>query len=449
MGAFTWSKMREIMDSVRDNKRTAVRAAHGLSKTFSSALIAVWFYNCFPKSKVITTAPIFPQVDKLLWAEIRTFYQKVPGLLGECLKTEVRDTGNSNHYMLGFSTDDPSRAEGFHAPEILYIFDEAKGIPQWMWESAKGGMNAGYARWLAISTTDGVNVGEQYYNCFKNTEMWNCIHMSAYDSPDVTGELFQRHYIDEKGEVQLEEKSYEELGVQISGKNYIEDGKKDWGESSVLYRTKVLGEIVDEGADTIIQYKDIYKMWNNTIGAEKIIDEPIEVGVDSGRFGGDSVVMWKRKGMKVLEKVKYGKADLMTTAKRVMEFVDYDKTVLIKNDDTGVGGGITDRLIEEEYNVVPVNFGALPKDNTKYDSTISEMWFEVGEIIKDIECEYDKELEKQLVNRQWDMDKKGRRVVESKKEYKKRTGQHSPDDADGFLLAFYNPNNTNFNLRII
>jgi phage terminase large subunit len=45
----------------------------------------------------------------------------------------------------------------------------------------------------------------------------------------------------------------------------------------------------------------------------------------------------------------------------------------------------------------------------------------------------------ELVNRKSkSLDKKGRRVVESKDDYKAR-GFRSPDDADAFLLAFYNP----------
>ena len=44
----------------------------------------------------------------------------------------------------------------------------------------------------------------------------------------------------------------------------------------------------------------------------------------------------------------------------------------------------------------------------------------------------------ELTTRRWKMDSKGRRVVESKDDYKKR-GYRSPDKADGLLLAFYSP----------
>ena len=70
----------------------------------------------------------------LLWSEINATYARSRfELEGECLMTEIK-TDAADHYAIGFSTDKPARAEGWHAPAILFIFDEAKGVPQWMWE---------------------------------------------------------------------------------------------------------------------------------------------------------------------------------------------------------------------------------------------------------------------------------------------------------------------------
>jgi len=112
----------------------------------------------------------------------------------------------------------------------------------------------------------------------------------------------------------------------------------------------------------------------------------------------------------------------------------------IKIDDTGVGGGITDIMESRDYNVVPINFQQTANDPDKYPNMISEMWFEVARFIHEIAGPEDDRLKKELVNRKYlpELDKKGRRVVESKKDYKKR-GFPSPDKADSFLLCFHNP----------
>jgi len=138
LGHYTWSKQREILQSVADNEKTAVRACHGVSKTYTAAELVVWFLNCIPNSKVITTAPTHMQVKDLLWSEIGRIYRTSRlRLEGECQTMAIR-TDKQEHFAVGFSTDKPQRAEGWHAPAILFVFDEAKGIAQWSWDSVKG-----------------------------------------------------------------------------------------------------------------------------------------------------------------------------------------------------------------------------------------------------------------------------------------------------------------------
>ena len=50
-----WSKQKEIMESVRDNKHTTVRSCNGAGKTFTSAQTVAWFLTSQPNSYVITT----------------------------------------------------------------------------------------------------------------------------------------------------------------------------------------------------------------------------------------------------------------------------------------------------------------------------------------------------------------------------------------------------------
>jgi hypothetical protein len=447
LGHKTWSKQREILESVLKYEKTAVRACHSVSKTYTAAEIVVWFLNCIPNSKVITTAPTFPQIKMLLWAEINAIYSRSRiALEGECLMTEIK-TVEKDHYAFGFSTDKPARAEGWHAPAILFIFDEAKGLPTWLWDSARGGMTGGLCRWLAISTTDGVQVGEPFHKIFSTeTSDWNRIHISAFHSPYITGEKFRSIEIPDPKRPDIFRVKWigpAALAYQLASPKWIEECRKEWGEESILYQTKVLGEITDASADSIIKLSQVLAMIKNA-GDPAFKDEgQEEVGVDVARGGSDDTVMYRRKGLKVTDKKTLvskqlpEKAKLVYIAKEVERFAGFNKTIRIKVDDTGLGGGVTDILQDKGYNVVPVNFGAEAKDPDKYPNTISEMWFETGKIIHEISCPASDRLQAELVNRrQKQLDKKGRRVVESKDEYKAR-GFRSPDEADAFLLAFY------------
>lgn len=449
LGHMTWAKQREILRSVRDNEKTAVRACHGASKTFAAAEAAVWFLNCVPNSKVVTTAPTWTQMAKLLWPEINAIYARSRiGLEGECLQTEIK-TADPDHYAIGFSTDRPARAEGWHAPAILFIFDEAKGIPQWLWEAARGSMTGGHCRWLVLSTTDGVQVGEQYHKIFSSENHgWNRIHVSAYDTPYVTGEKLQAIEIPDacRPEVYRFRKiSPKDVTIQIATPKYIEECRREWGEDSVLFLTKVKGEIVDAGADSIIKLSQVDQMIRNAENSDFDATGQDEGGVDVARGGTDDTVMFHRKGLKVVDRKILAtpqlpeKAKLVYIAEEVERFFGFNKEISIKIDDTGVGGGVTDVLQSKDYNVVPVTFGAEAKEPDKYPNVVSEMWFEVGKIVHEIACDASDRLKAELVNRKSkSLDKKGRRVVESKDDYKGR-GFRSPDEADAFLLAFYEP----------
>ena len=45
LGDHVWTKQREIAESVRDNRYTAVKACHGPGKSFIAARIGCWWIN--------------------------------------------------------------------------------------------------------------------------------------------------------------------------------------------------------------------------------------------------------------------------------------------------------------------------------------------------------------------------------------------------------------------
>jgi phage terminase large subunit len=117
-------------------------------------------------------------------------------------------------------------------------------------------------------------------------------------------------------------------------------------------------------------------------------------------------------------------------------FVDFDKEVEMKIDDTGVGGGVTDEMMDRGYkNVRAINFGGTAQDTDKYPNWISEAWFNMAEIVDEVQLPMDTDLLMELSTRQWKMDNKGKRRVESKDDYKKR-GYRSPDLADACIICY-------------
>lgn len=200
------------------------------------------------------------------------------------------------------------------------------------------------------------------------------------------------------------------------------------------YAHDYLGKALSVSDRNIIQTSQVIEAMGRVVDDEGAI----EIGVDVARLGGDRTVFVKRKGLKEIARASYTKKRTTEVCDLLVNFIGVDKDVLIKIDDTGVGGGVTDEMIARGYNVIPINFGAKASNPDKYPNLISEAWFYLQSIIDQISIANDKDLLVELSNREWKMDSKGRRGVESKDDYKKR-GFRSPDFADATILCFYTP----------
>ena len=176
----------------------------------------------------------------------------------------------------------------------------------------------------------------------------------------------------------------------------------------------------------------------NAMDREIEDDGEVQIGVDVARLGDDRSVLWKRKGLKTIDFKIYEKLRTNELVEKIEQFAQLDKEVLIKIDDTGVGGGVTDQLLAKNYNVQGINFAQKAVNDDKYPNWISEAWFHLQEVIDEIQLPNNTDLLQELTTRTWSMDKKGKRAVESKGDYKKR-GNRSPDLADACILCYYTP----------
>jgi hypothetical protein len=220
-----WPKMREVIESVRDNPRTCVHAGHGVSKSYTAARLALWFLLTHYPSTVITTAPTFKQVEQILWREIRLAYsnKKIP-LSAHCTMTKL--DLSEKWFAIGFSTTPDSitaeatKFQGYHNAHIMVIFDEAAGIVPQIWRAAQHLLTAGFCRWLAIGnpTSDTGDFAE----IIEGSGGWNVINVSVTDTPNYqTGE---------------------EVIPEVSGRLYAEGIEEKYGKDSNEYKIRVLGQ---------------------------------------------------------------------------------------------------------------------------------------------------------------------------------------------------------------
>lgn len=438
-----WSTQRDIMDSVRDHRFTAVKACHGPGKSRVASRIAAWWMETHPpgEAKVISTAPTFPQVEAILWSEINDAAAKAASLdrpfAGRVLGTQwkVRVNGQDRLMAFGRKPADHNQHgfQGHHAKYVLVILDEACGIVPQFWTAAKALTTGRHCRILALGNPD--DPASKFAE-YCTDEAWNVFTISAFSTPNFT---------DERDDVPPE------LLEVLVDQQYVDDMREEFGEESPIYVSKVLGEFPTDSDDGVIRNSALRKCCLET-ETPRTADEllPVELGVDFGA-GGDTTVIRERRGPVVGRTWRTGSRDAMHVVGLVVQAIRESGATSVKTDVIGIGHGMTARLRELGDNgahnakVVGVNVAEASREPHKYLRQRSEIWW-MGRLLAedrrmDLSGLEDKDRDRlisQLVAPHYKLDSSGRIQVESKDDTKERINR-SPDDADALLLAFWQP----------
>lgn len=366
-----WDKQIEVANSVAKNRRTTVKSGHATGKSYNDADIALWFLYCFPNSIVLTTAPTWRQVEKVIWGEIASHWHAAKVTLGgRLLETEIKL--GPKWYAMGFSSDTRDAFQGFHADHILIIVDEPSGVEDETSEQIESLMANEHARLLYNGNP--IRRLGFFFDSF-SSDSFNHITISCLDSPNV-----------KKGKVII---------PGLVTKQWVEERKAEWGEDSSIYQSRVLGEFPMEEEDVLIPLAWVYDSnlrWVKNTG--KKLDGQIKIGLDVARFGKNKTVFIVRHGRRVLEIISYKGFDLMHTvdvACRLIKQYDPDDLII---DDNGVGGGVTDRLRQMKREklinfkkVTPVTAGEEAQDKKKFQNRKSELGWRVREAYQRLELD--------------------------------------------------------------
>ena len=414
LGFHPWSIQRSILESVRDNKRTAVRSCHGSGKTAIAARIVLWFLAAYPDSRVVTTAPTFTQVRDLLWREIASGVAKgPPGFYGEPNLTRLEIT--PSWFAVGLSTRTPEHFQGHHAEHLLLVVDEASGVDELIYEAAEGFLTAPGARVLLIGNP--TSTSGTFYRAFHSDRaLYRTFHISAYDTPNLTGEPVPSA-----------------LQAALISDDWVQEKRQQWGEDSPMFQVRVMGNFPTEADDQVIGIGQV----EDARRREADPGQPVVIACDVARYGSDETVIAVRRGNQIRLAKAYNGKSLMETAGQITDVARQTgaDTFRIVVDDAGLGGGVTDRLKEQGWPVEPFNGGERATQPDLYPNRRSESWFAFQEQIADVDLDSDEQLAADLVAPRYTLDSAGRRVVERKEQTRKRLGR-SPDRADAVLMAF-------------
>lgn len=420
---FLWSTQKRILESVRDNRFTAVPSCHGPGKSFTaSCAIAHWIDTHPPgEAFVITTAPTDSQVKAILWREVgrRRRQGTLAGRITLNAHWYLKIGGEDELVAMGRKPQDYNAEafQGIHAKYVLVVVDEACGVPKALFDALETLLTNEYCRMLAIGNPD--DPASYFETICRSTSGWNVIPISVWDTPNFTGEYVP-----------------EDIGLQLVSHQWVEERRTRWGVGSPLWESKVEGRFPEIGDDTLIAPKWVRLAHENELPGLEMGN----YGFDIARFGMDETVGYRNRGGVLRKVYSARKQDLVKTRHAIAMHLNshgYAHDIPAIIDVIGVGGGVVDELRAMNYNVIPFNGSERPMDPRRFQNKRAEHYWKMRTIFEAQEVDLDfldDDLTAQLTGMKWGINRWGQIYIESKDDMKRR-GLPSPDRADASMMA--------------
>lgn len=417
--------------------KVTVRSGHGVGKTSTASWIIFWHIETHDYAKIPCTAPSAHQLRDILWSELTKWrraadaYALAQGLhpylalsrLFHLTTDRLYDPTAKDTEALARTAkkENPDAIQGFHADHLLYVIDEASGVPEEIFEAAEGALSTPGARVLMLGNATRTS-GTFYGSHHQSRGDYTALHFRSQDSPLVAPEYRDRLV-------------------------------RKWGEGSNVVRVRADGDFPTQADDVLISLElpELCLRREHVAGTG-----PRKLGVDPARFGADRTTLVLRQG-RVVEQVKiYAKQDTMVTVGCIVAVLDAWHVDEIDVDVIGLGAGVYDRLAELKRQgrircaVVAVNVSndppALPVQGEPRPRLLRDfLWLEMARWLREEapifameDRQTGEDLAGELASVMYKLDSDGCIVVESKDAMKKRLG-HSPDLADGLGCTFMAP----------
>lgn len=469
--------------------RVLVPSANSQGKTCVAAAIVLWWYCTRTPAIVKTTAPTMDQVRDLLWKEIRRQSREAKLTL-PFLPKACRIERSPEDFAVGSTARSEGGFKGQHGPNQLFVFDEATDVAEEFWAATETMFQPPEHAWLAIfnptKQDSRAYIEYTHANKSKGKKSWHIIRMSALDHPNITEELQGKEpSIPYAIRLDTLERRIPATCQLVSGDpkttdiqwppswatDYCERTKQRprWWRPGPDAEATLLGRYPSQGA---------YSVWGDADwsvacreGIEQLTvpyDQIPEIGCDTAHGGADDTEFHVRCGPcsldhdringhltpEIVGKLKnlcktwatWYNARQLEIPKAFRKPMIVPQDIVIKIDDAPVGYGVIDDLQADGYNVIGITASKVALESGSYPNKRSELWFVTAEMARRGEIDVSRlnedwldELGRQAKSASYQLDGKGRRVVDPKDILKEKLGR-SPDSMDAFNLAYAGTN---------
>lgn len=407
--------------------RISIVSGHGTGKSTMLSWIILWFLFVHPDSQVPCTAPTASGLFDVLWKEIHKWLAKMPvqmGALYEWQTTHVRMREHPEIWFARAKTSSKENTEalaGVHADWVAPIVDEASGVEEPIFETMEGSLTSGNI--LPILVGNGTrSLGYFYDTHHKDKARWQTYSFSSLESPRV----------DEK---------------------FVQGIKDKYGDDSVQYAIRVLGEFPDEGIMDDKGYVQMFAEHDIHITPYDHDWKPVgrAVGALDASGEGQDVTAWavrdrQRAGIVGEEQVSSAAGMAVRSMTLMDKYGVHPEDFII--DAFGAGHAVAQEIalasakLAVPWRVTPINSGEPSDeeaDRAQYMNKRAEgyykllKWFRQGGEVMDSD-----RLKDELMSIRFRRTQNGRIQIMSKIEMK-RLGFPSPDKADALSYTMLAP----------
>ena len=432
------SQQEPIIANYLKNKFTAVKSGHGVGKTASASIIGLHFISTRPWALIPCTAPTRRQLRSILWKEFTKwtrhsdYLTSILDIMGEkivvkghekewyieAVTSRARSRDDSNVGLQGFHGD-PKEGGG-----ILYLVDEASGVPEASMTAVEGALTERLAYALIIGNP--THLSGTFYNAFhKDSDLWTTYTLSCENSAVV----------DESYPLRM---------------------AKKYGRDSDIYRVKVLGQFPRKESEGLVPLVFITKAhsWDPPILTEEDKRKRMYQvcgGLDVALSGRNSTILYLRRGNDIFFKKRCEEEKEELIAEWVAGYMNHFNVRDLVIDCVGPGSGVNSHLRKMGYQsrITVFKSGYEPHkrsilrmgdEELEFFNLRAQAYWHVRDIFyrELITLSYDDEdenLREQLTSIRVIPSRDASKIqIESKRDMASR-GMESPDDADGLMLC--------------
>jgi hypothetical protein len=407
-------QLKILQDLARGATRISIRSGNGVGKTTLLSWILLWFVITRYPSKAVCTAPTSAQLFDALFSEVKFWAGHLPDAVRGLLvitSDHIALAADTNGAFISARTNRPESPEalqGVHSANVLLVVDEGSGVDERVYEAGFTSMSTPGA--ITILAGNPLRNSGFFYRTHTDlADQWTTYQISGLDSPRVSPA-------------------------------FIEEVRRTYGELSIEYRVKVLGQFPLRDTDSFISASIVDAAMQRDLVPDPLA--PTLWGLDVARFGDDRSCLFRRNArMQIGEPRIWRGIDTMQLVGAVK--VEYDniavayKPLQICVDSIGVGAGVVDRLRELELPAIGINVAESPSVKGDYNRLRDQLWGEMRQWLESREVSLlkDERLALELQAPRYSFTSTGKLVIESKDTMRKRV-KASPDIADALALTF-------------